>query len=367
MRILLLAQVHREKEYLKENGKLPFPRFQAHNAWLRAFETLGYKVSIFKYTDSILMPSVARVYLKDFFEKLFPIWTSRFFRIKSKLYFLSLENLLRNRKLLSLAHRSKPNLIIISGGLSSIYPSTIKRIKDRYDAQVLLFSGVNPKVAATLVERILVKKRIADIVVENDRGYAKNWKKLGAKKTIVLPISSVDPKIHKKIKLSNKEKKEYSCDVCFAGTLMFDRQQALSKLLDLDIKIWGDIPIGTKLDKKLKSRYCGTAFGEKMVKIFNAAKIVLNFQPKDMTHGGNMRTFEIPGCHAFQLADRIDPDFLTNGRDYVSFTNIQDIKAKIKYYLQNESKRLRIAESGAKRAYQGHTYEKHFKKLLSQI
>lgn len=367
MKILLLGPIHREKEYLKESGKSHFPRFQAQSSWVSALEALGHKISVFRYTDSILIPNNARVYIKDFFERFLPTWTARFLRIKSKFYFLSLENFLRNKKLLALANKVKPELVLISGGSSNIYPSTIKKIKDKYICKMLLFSGINPNIAATNAEKIMVKNGTIDIVVENDKGYAKSWEKLGTRKTIVLPISSVDPKIHRRVKLSKEEQKEYSSDVCFVGTLLPDRQQILSKLLDFDIKIWGDMSLGIKLDEKLKPHYYGTAFGEKMVKIFNAAKIVLNFQPMDMTHGGNMRTFEIPGCGAFQLADRIDNDWFDNDKDYIRFKNIKDLKDKIGYCLRNEKERKRIARNGYVKSRREHTYQKHFQELLRTI
>lgn len=369
MRILLLAPVHREKEYLKERNRLLFPRFQAQISWIRALEILGNKVFVFRYTDSILIPNFTRIYFKDFFEKLFPIWSARLSRIKSKLYFLSLENFLKNQKLLSLADKIEPDLIIISGGISNTYPSTIKKIKDKFHCRALLFAGVNPTYAATPAEKLIIKSGIIDIVVENDRGYAKRWENLGALRTIVLPISSVDPEIHRKVSLTKEEKSEYECDVCFVGTLTEGRQKILRHLLNnnYSFEIWGDIPVGIKLNDELKPYYNGLAFGEKMVKVFNAAKIVLNFQPNDMSYGGNLRTFEIPGCGAFQLADKVDPDFLIVGQEFVSFKNISDLKNKIRYYLQNQSKRLKIVQTGFKRVHRDHTYEKHFRKLLSQI
>lgn len=374
MRILLLAPVHREREYFKEKSRSPFPNFQAQNSWVKAFIALRQRVWVFKYTDSILLPSNIKAHLIDFFVRFFPIWSARYFRIRDKFYFISLENFLQNRKLLNMAKKSKPNLVIVSGGIPNIYPSTIKSIKETYGSKVLLFSGVNPDIAATRAEKIMVCSGIIDIVVENDRGYAKRWEKVGAKKTIVLPISSVDRRIHKKIKLSKKDYAELISDFCFVGTLTEDRQemlksirQAQKKQIQYRLKIWGDIPPGLKLRRELEPYYHGKAFGEKMVKIFNAAKIVLNFQPRDMTHGGNMRTFEIPGCGAFELADRIDSKFLVDGRNFVSFKDVTDLRNKIQYYLQNTNKRLKITQEGFRKVYRDHTYEKHFRILLDRI
>jgi len=377
MRILLLAPIHREKEFLKQKGKYPFLKGQGQQSWVEALEELGHKVFVFKYTDSILIPNFVRIYLQDFLEKLIPAWYGRLRRFIENYYFISFENIFKNWKLLTIAKNAKPNLIIISGGVTPIFPQTIKTIKNDFNCKVLLFSGVNPVTSSTLVERVIIREEIIDMVVENDRGYAGLWKKMGAKKVIVLPISSVDPKLHRKVQLTVQEQEEYGCDVCFVGSLTKRRQEILKSIRqgqdrrvgddNYSLKIWGDILPIVGLQGELKPYYQGTAFGEKMVKIFNAAKIVLNFQPVDMIHGGNMRTFEIPGCGAFQLADRVYPDFLIIGKEVVLFKDIFDLKKKISCYLQDENKRLKIAKAGFDKVYKDHTYEKHLKKLLSQV
>lgn len=378
MRILLLGPVHREKEFLKQKGKHPFLRGQGQQSWVEAFEELGHEVFVFRYTDSILVPQMLRVFISDMFQRFFPVWKARYDRFKSAYYFVSFENFLKNRRLLSLSRRIKPQLLIISGGVRSIFPETIKKIKNTYQCKVLLFSGVNPNTSATQVEKIMIREGIVDAVVENDSGYAELWEKLGAKKVIVLPISSVDPKLHRRVRLAPQEQEEYGCDVCFVGSLTRDRQEQLAELINdrdsgrahsslarMTISVWGDILPVVGLREELKPYYRGTAYGEKMVKIFNASKIVLNFQPKDMTHGGNMRTFEIPGCGAFQLADRVDSKWFTDSEDIVLFKSLNDLREKVSYYLSHNQERDRIAENGYNTAYKEYTYKERFKQLFN--
>lgn len=365
MNIILAAPVHKEIDFLKQKGKYHFLKGQGQQSWIEAFEKLGHRVYIFRYTDSILIPQILRVYIKEIFQRLIPLWKARYDRFKSKFYFFSLDNYLKNKRLISLVRKVKPQLIIISGGVTSIYPKTMQKIKNLFGCKILLFSGVNPQTSSTINEKIMIKKGIIDIVVENDRGYAYLWKKFGVKKTVVLPISSIDPNLHKKIKLSDSDKEKYGCDVCFVGTLTLDRQRKLTRLINFNLKIWGEILPLVGLNNKLKPFYFGKASGEKMVRIFNATKIVLNFQPKDMKSGGNMRTFEIPGCGAFQLADKVDEKFFKNGKEIVLFNDIKDLKRKIAYYLNNDVERIKIANEGYRKTHRYHTYEKHFKKILS--
>lgn len=366
MKILLIAPVHREKEYLSQRGDYPFLKGQGQQSWVDALENLGHKVYIFKYTNSLIIPNWIRINISSFFQKISPLFYGRLRRINDNLYFLSPENFLKNKKLLKLAFKIKPDLIIISGGAWCLFPSAIAKIKESLGIKIILFSGINPLVGSPKAERKMVEEGILDLVVENDEIYAKKWKELGAEKTVVLPISSVDPKLHKKIKLNSKEQSEYGADVCFVGTLTRERQEVLKRLTDFNLKIWGDVPKGNGLIDELNRFYKGNAYGEKMVKIFNASKIVLNFQPKDMMSTGNMRTFEIPGCGAFQLTDRINDEWFNVDREYIGFENTESLKRKIKYYLQHKNERESIARRGYKRAHKEHTYVKHFKHLFDE-
>lgn len=367
MKILLIAPIHREKEYINQKGGYPFLRGQGQQSWVDTFEDLGHQVYVFKYTKSFITPDKIRINISSFFQKATPLFYGRFRRICDNFYFLSPESFFKNSKLLKFALKIKPDLIIISGGAWCVFPSTIAEIKDNLRIKTILFGGINPLVGSPKAERKMVKKGIVDLIVENDEIYAKKWKELGAEKTLVLPISSVDPKLHKKMKLNSKGQREYGADVCFVGTLTRERQEILKQLANFDIKIWGDIPKKIGLMKELKRFYKGEAFGEKMVKIFNASKIVLNFQPKGMGSAGNMRTFEIPGCGAFQLADKVDARWFVPNKEIVIFTDINDLRAKIRYYLDCEQERKNIAEKGFQRAHKQHRYDDRFKVLLSKI
>jgi len=374
MRILLVAPIHQENEFLKQKkneigmfGRMvnPFPISQGQNSWYQALVKLGCQVEVFYYTQSLLIPNRLRIFLIDFFQRFLGLWYSRFLRARSRFYFLSPENYLRNLCLILKAFKFKPDLFIISGGTTVIFPKTIFFLKKKLNCKVFLFNGMNPLLYSTLTERKMIP--FFDGICTNNRCFAQGWEKLGIKKAISLPISSVEPKIYHKMNLSFDERKKYESDVCFVGSLTNERQQILGKLLDFNLKVWGEILPGHSLIPSLKKVYMGKAFGEKMAKIYNATKIALNFHPKDMKFGGNMRTFEICGCGAFQLIDEVDQEWFKIGKEIVKYTNVNDLKKKINYFLKNGNEREKIAEAGRLRAIKDHTYEKHFKKFLSKI
>lgn len=366
MKILLMTPIHRENETSNSKKIKGIPYNQGQAAWIKALEKLGHEVKVYRYTETILIPNRLRIKLILYAEKYMPSFLGKLRRKFEKYYKLNPENFVKTLVFKKLTYSFNPELIIISGGLTSIFPEAFQEIKKKIKVKIILFSGINPLNASTSLERQLIRKQIIDLVIENDKGYAKSWMKLGAQ-SLVLPISSVDPTVYKKLRLSEVEEKKYNCDVCFVGTLSKSRQKILGKLLDFNIKIWGDILPGEELEKKLNSVYKGTAHGLKTVKIYNASKIVLNFQPEDMSTGGNMRTFEIPACGSFQLVDRYDSRWFVEGKEIVSFSDSTDLKRKIVYYLSHEKKRTSIADAGYKKAHTEHTYELHFKKLIANI
>lgn len=363
MRILLVSQIPVVFEKYRRT-KEEFPYFQAQAAWRKAIEELGHQVLVFRYTDSVLVPNKVRIFFQGMFARKLPLWYARALRFRSKFTYFLLENYLRNRRLLRSALEWKPGLVLISAGTTVIFPQTIKLIKEKTKAKVVLVSGTIPMETATITERRMVKD--IDCFVTNDRYHADDWLKLGARKAICLPMSAVDTALHRKVKLTSREKREYAADVCFIGSLTTERVKILSKLRDFNLKVWGDPHLGVSL-ALLGEHYQGRARGKKMVKIFNTAKIVLNFHSPQMQHGGNMRTFEIPGCGAFQLVDRVDPSWFEIGKEVVVFENLEDLKRKIKYYLVHDRERRAIAQAGYQRAHEDHSYEKRFKKLLAEV
>jgi spore maturation protein CgeB len=66
------------------------------------------------------------------------------------------------------------------------------------------------------------------------------------------------------------------------------------------------------------------------------------------------RTFEIAGCGAFQLIDQERSNYkihFEEGKEIVAFSDVDDFKKKIEYYLKHDDERATIAEASQKKAY----------------
>ena len=81
------------------------------------------------------------------------------------------------------------------------------------------------------------------------------------------------------------------------------------------------------------------------------------------------RNFEVPGCGGFLLSGQAEnlADYYVDGQEIVIFKNLRDLIDKIRYYLEHDEERARIAEAGYERTFREHTYEHRFREFFARI
>ena len=107
-----------------------------------------------------------------------------------------------------------------------------------------------------------------------------------------------------------------------------------------------------------------------MLKVLNGAEVVINVHRwYNSVEGTNMRTFEAAGCRAFQLVEHKKEigSLFEIGQEIEVYHGIEDLKEKIRYYLDRPKEREEIALRGQKRAYANHTYRQRFAELLEIV
>lgn len=198
---------------------------------------------------------------------------------------------------------------------------------------------------------------------------------IGIRNYHYLPVAA-DPQVHRTVRLGIKEKMSYGSDVSFVGAGYYNRRRFFRGLMDLDFRIWGsDWDLSSALGKYIQNS------GERVstedaVRIFNAAKININLH-SSAHHKGinpfgdfvNPRTFEIASCGGFQLVDRRADigEFFEEGQEIVCFSDLDDLRNKILYYLDHTDERLKISARGRQRVIREHTYEHRMREMLSFI
>ena len=152
-------------------------------------------------------------------------------------------------------------------------------------------------------------------------------------------------------------KKKY--DVVFIGTPKGDRLKYMRHLLKKKINFalggagWDDYP-------EFKKYYIGKIPDEKFIELINQTKISLCFSQNFFSVPHVLeRSLAVNACKAFALTEYVEGYFtkFTEGKDFASFKNEEEMCEKINYYLKHEKERERIAEKA---------YEKIVKKFSNQ-
>lgn len=258
--------------------------------------------------------------------------------------------LVNSWRLFQTINRWRPDEVFFSAGRDACLP-----VKD-----TVFFCGVPPR---WLSRSERTTGRLAKLVVVNDDRHLRQWRRLGVKKLINLPISAVDAAAFRPRRLKR------IIPVSFVGSLFRDRQWQLVRIAGLfpALKVWGWLPPGVRLTPGLKHCYQGEVWGDKLVKIYQQSLIGLNLSPTHMVGGGNLRPFEICASGALLLSDQLNPDWFRDKKDTVGFHSSKDCAQKINFYLSHRPLLNKISRAGRRRTLRQHTYRRRFTNLLKYL
>lgn len=116
----------------------------------------------------------------------------------------------------------------------------------------------------------------------------------------------------------------------------------------------------------------GAISAEKTAEIFHRSKIILGCGVVGHTHDVytiKLRDFDAPISGAMYLTHKNQDltDLYEEGKEIVFYENSHECLEKIKYYLNNDLLREKIALEGRRRASKDHTWDLRFKKVFSII
>ena len=268
----------------------------------------------------------------------------------------------------------KPDIIFIIKG-ETVFPETIQIIKNEMKIPCIAYMWDRP--FYTYADDFLDDYRknnfalgmhLYDYIFVYDPYYVEEIKKKGIANVGYLPLAT-DPGKYKKVGLSQKEKQEYALDICFVGWPLPNRVEVFENLSGFKLGVFGDGWKDWHRFKKSPIYYKGKAIGEKVLKIYSSSKIVLNMHHPQSVLGVNTRTFDILACGAFELVDfkpELEKLFVL-GDEIVCYKNIGELKGLIKFYLENEEERRRIAKRGMDKVLSCHTWHNRIKGLIAAL
>jgi spore maturation protein CgeB len=81
------------------------------------------------------------------------------------------------------------------------------------------------------------------------------------------------------------------------------------------------------------------------------------------------RTFEVPGCGGFLLTEEVEnlEEYYQPGVEIAIYRDQNDLRNKVKYYLDHEIERAAIAMAGYERTIRDHTYQRRFENIFRRM
>jgi spore maturation protein CgeB len=183
---------------------------------------------------------------------------------------------------------------------------------------------------------------------------------------------SFDPNFHRKLQKQDFDFEKYHTQVGFIGSFEEERADGIAYLIDhgIELKIIGDGWENSKHWHKIKPFYKGRAlYGDEYIKTINGMEVALHFLRKANRDQQDSRTFEIPACGTFMLAERtnVHLEFFDEGVDAEFFGSKTELLQKLKYYLANPKERESIAASGYHKLNANrHNHQSRLEDILSK-
>lgn len=274
-------------------------------------------------------------------------------------------NSILNKKLIETVNKVTPDLIIIIKG-SFILPETLKLIKHKFQATIFCFNPDNPFNTQRGASNNLIRRSIPlyDCYFIWGKFLIEKLQGVNLKRVEYLPFAH-DPDLHYPVAILAGEENIYGSDVAFIGTWDKEREEFLSSIIDFDLSIWGGSWQKSRIKSLLKKWKGRDVQGEEFSKVCNASKIIINHLRSQNGDAHNMKTFEIPACRGFMLTKRTSEHlgFYIEGKEIACYETVSELRDKIKYYLDNDDERRRVALSGYNKALM-YKYDKVVKRIL---
>jgi spore maturation protein CgeB len=258
-----------------------------------------------------------------------------------------------------------PSVILVVLG-SQISPKTIDKIRKRTSACIVCWCQDQ---MTTLGRQFLLAGGY-DAVFVKDRYMHELFSGMIRSTQFHYLAEACNPRMHRPIELSRRDREIYGCDVMIAGTLYYYRQEILRHLLrqspGIQLKIWGSKP-DWLLDRLPGCHMGRYVHGDDKVRAALGARICLNTLHFGEVNGLNCRAFELAACGGFQILSRVPAlaEHFEPEVEVVTFGSVEELIEKSAYYLRNPAEAEAIAERGRLRAHRDHSYENRLTRILN--
>lgn len=211
-----------------------------------------------------------------------------------------------------------------------------------------------------------------DVLVTSKRYELDIYRRHGARR-VLFSYQGYDPEIFRPYSVSDDEAKAIGSGVCFVGHCEkhYYRCIRAAAAETTNVAVWGRWHKRRLLHPWLRRVVRGGGIWERdYAKVLCCAKIGLGLLSRQAPDASTTRSFEIPACGTFLLAERTEEhqELFIEGTEAEFFGTEEEMREKIGYYLRSDADRARIAAAGRDRCVRGgYTYLERFRTILGRI
>ena len=169
-------------------------------------------------------------------------------------------------------------------------------------------------------------------------------------------------------KLDNIDRANYETAINWEATRIY-RLERISKLLPFGPLIIGDPYWEEVIDSRLFTYHKEVEYYDELPYVYNVSTINFNATSRQMKGAVNQRVFDVPACNKFLLTDYQEQmeELFNIGEEVVCYREPGEIEELVRYYLDHESERIKIAEKGYQRVIRDHTYISRVKGMVGTM
>ncbi len=192
----------------------------------------------------------------------------------------------------------------------------------------------------------------------------------GFRRVYFIPFG-FDLHAHHPVPVSAEEKKLIGGEVGFIGYFEEERARSIQFLASqgIPVRIYGDgwKPQPADSNMRVEGR---TVWNQDYAKTLCAFDIVLCFLRRFNRDRQTCRSYEIPACGAFMLAERTEEhlELFKEGVEAEFFSSDEELLSKVRYYLAHPEQRKRIAAAGRERCLRsGYSQHDRMRSMIEKV
>lgn len=253
-----------------------------------------------------------------------------------------------------------------------LWPETLLSLKRRTSAQLIHYT---PDPAILFHKSRYFNKCIPvyDVLFTTKRFEIPLYHQAGAQKLHFTYPAFEKKRFYPRIP-SEDDRRNFSSDICIIGHSEKHYAASLRAVsgTGAKIQVWGPGWVRYSWLHPWASKYVSGngVWGEQYPVALNCGKIILGLLSKYIPETITTRSFEIPACGAFMLAERTEDHLqaFQEGKEAEYFASRAELIDKAKYYLNHQDERNRIGDAGRQRCLRsGYDNHERLKKMLAAV